>query len=166
MTFESLFTIYRVPIILVMLGLPWLAYLICFVIPGRREEPFVLSANLAVSLVGMLALSFYLAYVTNTGGWRQFVQQTDIILFFLPLYHLSVSLWLSRLRMPLEMIPAFRVMQGIALMGLVFLFLSWLASRIYIVLFSYLPFANFLGILAILVAIGYIGYLKTIGKDK
>ncbi len=165
MTFESLFTIYKLPIILVMLGLPWTAYLICFVIPGRREEPFVLSANLAISVIGMLTLSGYLAYVTNTGGWQQFVRQTDIILFFLPLYHLAVSLWLSRLRMPLAMIPAFRFMQGAALMGVVFLCFSWLASRIYIVLFSYIPFSSFLGILAVLLAVAYMGYLKMLGKD-
>jgi hypothetical protein len=160
MTFESLFTVYRVPIILLMLGLPWVTYLLCYLIPGWKEEPFVLSANLWISVFSLLIFAGYLAYVMNTGGWQQLAKQTDVFLLFLAPYHLITSLWLSRLRMPLQQIPAFRTMQGIAMMALVFLVFSWLASRIYIVFFSFMPFSSFLGILAILLAIAYLGYRK------
>jgi hypothetical protein len=160
MTLETLFTEYRTPLILLMFATPWVTFLACRLIPGQQEEPFLLSANLALSVLSLLCLSGYLAYVTNTGGWQQLIQQADIFLLVLPLYHLSISLWLSQFRMPLHQIPAFRTLQGIAMMGCVYLIFSWLASRIYIVFFSFMPFNSFLIILAAIVGFGYMGYRK------
>lgn len=160
MTLEILFTEYRIPLILLMLATPWVTFLACRLIPGQGEEPFLLSANLSLSVLSLLFLIGYVAYVTNTGGWQQLVKQADIFLLVLPLYHLSASLWLSQQRMPLQQIPAFRTLQGITMMGCVYLVFSWMASRIYIVLFSYMPFNSFLLILAVLLGIGYMGYRK------
>ncbi len=166
MTLESLFNsivTYRLPLILILLGSPWMTYLACSLIPGKREEPYLLSVNLGLSMVSMLLLSGYLAYATNTGGWQKVIQQADILLLFLPPYHLITSLWLSRQRLRLQLIPAFHTLQGLTMLGGVFIVLSWLASKIHIVLFSYLPFSTFLGILAILLGIGYVGYRKLFG---
>lgn len=160
MTLETLFTVYQFPLILLLLTSPWVTYLICRCIPGRREEPFVLSVNLWLSVLSLLALVGYLAYATNTGGWTPIVKQANLVLLFLPPYHLVTSLWLSRLRLPLDLIPAFRTLQGLALMGAVYLVFSWLASRIYLVFFSYMPFNSFLMILAVVLGMGYLGYRK------
>jgi hypothetical protein len=160
MTLETLFTEYRAPIIFLMFGSPWVTFLACRLIPGQKEEPFLLSANLFLSVLSLLFLVGYLAYVTNTGGWQQLIKQADVFLLALPLYHLTISLWLSQYRIPLEQIPAFRTLQGIAMMGCVYLVLSWLASRIYIVFFSYMPFHSFLILLAALLGFGYLGYRK------
>lgn len=166
MTFADLFSniaFYRIPIILILIASPWITYITCYLIPGKREEPYLLSINLGISMVSMLMLSGYLAYVTNTGGWQQVVEQADILLLFLPPYHLIASLWLSSHRIPLPTIPAFRTLQGLTMLGGIFMVLSWLASKIHIVLFSYLPFGMFLGILAVLLGIGYAGYRKIFG---
>ena len=153
---------YRVPIILLLFGSPWITYLSCFLIPGKKEEPFVLSLNLALTTLSVVMLVGYLAYATNTGGWAKVVQQADVLLLLLPIYHAGVSLYLSRLRLPLQHIPAFRTMQGLVMISGVLLAISWLLARIRIVLFSYLPFGTFLGLIAILLAIGYAGYRKLI----
>ncbi len=165
MSLETLYSeilAYRIPIILLVVGSPWVTYLLCFVIPQQREEPLLLSLNLALSTLSILMLVGYLAYATNTGGWAKVVSQADIVLLILPVYHLVVSLWLSRLRLPLQFIPAFRTMQGLLLLGGAFLALSWVLSRIRIVLFSYLPFGTFLGLMALLLVLGYAGYRKLI----
>ena len=68
MTLEALFSniaIYHIPLILILLASPWVTYLACYFIPGKREEPYLLSINLGISMVSMLLLSGYLAYVTN-----------------------------------------------------------------------------------------------------
>ena len=166
MTLEALFSniaSYHIPLILILLVSPWMTYLACYLIPGKKEEPYLLSINLGLSMVSMLLLSGYLAYVTNTDGWQKVIKQANILLLFLPPYHLITSLWLSRQRIPLQSIPAFRTLQGLTMLGGVFMVLSWLASKIHIVLFSYLPFSSFLGILAVLLGLGYVGYRKLFG---
>jgi hypothetical protein len=67
--------------------------------------------------------------------------------------------------MPLNEIPAFQTLQGLITMAGIYLVLSWIASatRIYIVVFSFIPFPVFLGFLALLVGIGYLGYRRTFG---
>lgn len=164
MTFTTLFEQYRLAIILLMLISPWLAWAICYLIPGKREEPFVLSVNLALSVMGILCLMGYLAYASNTGGWQQFAQQADVFLLLSVPYHFVLSIWLSKQRLPLERIPAYRFMQGLIMMGGVYLVLSWLARRIYIVFFSYIPFQYFLVFLAAVLLVGYLGYEKTFGE--
>jgi hypothetical protein len=160
MTFETLFTVYRVPVILIMIASPWLTYLLCYLIKGEAEEPALLSANLWLSVLSLLVLSGYLAYASNTGGWQHIATKADVFLLFLPPYHLITSLWLSRLRLPLDQIPAFKTLQGLGMMAAIYLVFSWLATRIYIVFFSYMPFHLFLVILAVLLGIGYLGYRK------
>ena len=54
----------------------------------------------------------------------------------------------------------------VLLMAGVFLALSWLLSRIRIVLFSFLPFSTFLWGLALLLGVGYIGYLRVFGQER
>lgn len=152
----------RVPIILLLFGSPWVTYLSCFAIPGKREEPVLLSINLALSTLSVLMLVGYLAYAVNTGGWASVVTQADILLLVLPVYHLAVSLWLARLRLPLRRIPAFRTMQGLVMLSGAFLALSWILSKIRIVLFSYLPFGTFLALIALLLVVAYAGYRKLI----
>lgn len=164
MTFTTLFEQYRIPIILLMLISPWLAWATCYLIPGRREEPFVLSANLALSVASILCLIGYLAYASNTGGWQKFAEQADVFLLLSVPYHFGISIWLSKLRLPLERIPAFRFMQGLVMMGGVYLVVSWLARRIYIVFFSFIPFQYFLVFLAALLIAAYIGYEKAFGE--
>ena len=151
------------PIILLMLATPWVSYLICHAIPGRKEEPFVLSVNLAISVVSVLMLMGYLAYALNTGGVQTVVKQANLFLLLLPAYHLIVSIWLARLRVPLDVIPAFRTLQGLVLMGAVYLALSWVMARVYIIFFSYLPLSTFLFILAMLLGIGYLGFRRVFG---
>lgn len=165
MSLEGLYTeilTYRVPIMLLLFGSPWITYLSCFLIPGKKEEPFLLSLNLALTTASLVMLVGYLAYATNTGGWTQVVRQADILLLLLPIYHAGVSLYLSRLRLPLSAIPAFRTMQGLVMISGALLAISWILERVRIVLFSYIPFETFLGLIAILLAIGYVGYRKLI----
>ncbi|MDJ0705419.1 MAG: hypothetical protein QNJ46_19240 [Leptolyngbyaceae cyanobacterium MO_188.B28] len=169
MTFESVYIAIqaqKTPLIILMLLTPWAAFVLCKLIPGKREEPFVLSANLTLSVISLILWAGYLAYATNTGGWTLVVKQADLILLFLPMYHLIASLWLSRQCIPLEFIPAFRTLQGLALMAGAFLALSWVLSRIRIVLFSFMPFSTFLWGLALLVGLGYIGYLRVFGQER
>ncbi|MGC1308861.1 MAG: hypothetical protein WA885_16665 [Phormidesmis sp.] len=153
---------YRIPIALLLFCSPWVTYLSCFVIPGKREEPFLLSFNLGLSTLSIAMLVGYLAYATNTGGWAKVVTQADILLLLLPIYHVAISLWLSRLRLPLQHIPAFRTMQGLLMLSATFLAFSWVLAKIRIVLFSFLPFGAFLGLMALLLACGYAGYRKLV----
>lgn len=166
MTLETLYmaiAAHPMPIVLVMLASPALTYLLCYFIPGRQEEPWLLSFNLGLSVISLLLLTGYLAYATNTGGWKQVIQQANVLLLLLPLLHLMLSLWLAKHRLPLEDIPAFRTLQGLAMMAGVYLVLSWLASRIYIIFFAFIPFHTFLGILAVLLAIAYLGFRRAFG---
>ena len=149
---------YQIPLILFLIGTPWITYLACYAIPGKREEPYLLSFNLGISVTSMLLLAGYLAYTTNTGGWQKVAQEANIFLLFLPPYHLITSVWLSKQRLPLQSIPAFRTLQGLVILGGVFLAFSWLASKIHIVLFSRMPFSTFLAIIALLLALAYWGY--------
>lgn len=168
MTLEEFFRLlmeYRVAVAIAVLAAPWLTWLVCTLIPGKREEPFVLSANLSLAVLSLMLWAGYLAYTTNTGGLQLLVKQADLFLLIAPLYYVIASLWVSGRRMPLEQIPAFRTLQGIAAMAGVYLVISWLASRVYIVFFSYMPFSAFLWLLAILLGIAYMGYLRVIGKE-
>ena len=165
MSLEGLYTeilTYRVPVVLLLFGSPWIAYLGCFLVPGKKEEPFLLSLNFALTTLSVVMLVGYLAYATNTGGWPKVVRQADVLLLILPIYHAGVSLYLSRLRLPLKVIPAFRTMQGLVMISGVLLALSWVLERVRIVLFSYLPFGTFLGLIAMLLFVGYAGYRKLI----
>jgi hypothetical protein len=163
MTIEALYVQLadlRLPIAVLVFAAPWITYLLCVAIPGKTEEPLLLSINLGLAIAGFLLLIGYLSYAVNIGGWRLVVTTADLLLLVLPLYHMLVSLWLSRRRLPLHLIPAFRTFQGLIMMAAAFLFLSWLGARIRIIFFSFVPFSTFLVLLAIVVGIGYAGYRK------
>lgn len=165
MTIEALYlhlVDLRLPIAIFIFAVPWFTYLLCVIIPGKREEPLLLSLNLGMAIAGFLMLIGYLAYAVNVGGWQRVVTTADLLLLTLPLYHILVSLWLSRRRLPLHLIPAFRTFQGLMMIAGVFLVLSWLAARIRIIFFSFIPFSTFLVILAVILGVGYAGYRKIV----
>ena len=57
MTFQDLFSLlvqYKPLLLGIMLFAPWVALAICVVIPGQKEEPFVLSFNLGMALLSLV----------------------------------------------------------------------------------------------------------------
>ncbi|MGB8701922.1 MAG: hypothetical protein WCD18_21105 [Thermosynechococcaceae cyanobacterium] len=165
MSLESLFlwlATHRLEVVGAIFMAPWLTWGICQIIPGRREEAWILSLNLWIAVISLLMLAGYLAYASNTGGWSLVVKQADILLLFAPPYYAIASLWMSRQRMPLSYIPAFRTLQGFVVMGAVYFVLAALFSRVRIYFFSYLPFSAFLWILAVLLGLGYWGYRRMV----
>ena len=144
-----------------MLVAPWITWSICFVVPGYREEPWVLSLNLWLAMVSIMFWMGYMAYATNMGGWR-IIKHGDFLLLIMPLYYLISSVWVAKQRIPLARVPAFRTLQGAAMMTGAFLILSWFLGRIRIVLFSYLPFSSVLWLLALALTLGYIGYRRIV----
>ena len=153
---------YRLPILIAIFLLPWLTFGICYLIPGRKEEPYVLSVNLGVSLLLTICWIIYLVYAFGRGGVSVLVEEADFVLLLFPVYHLSISLFLSRKRIPLEQIPAYRFMKGLGIISVAFLVLMWIASKIRILFFSFLPFSTFLYIVGALVLFGLMGirYLR------
>jgi hypothetical protein len=165
MTLETLFlklVEYRALLVPTLFLAPWIAYALCLAIPGKREEPFILSVNLGLAVLSLFLWVGYLVYALNTGGWQQVVQQADIMLLFAPLYYFVTSLLLSQYRLPLGQIPVFRTIQGLALMVGVFLAFAWIMSRVHILFFTYIPFPVFLLLLVALLGIGYTGYRRVV----
>ncbi|MGD1865576.1 MAG: hypothetical protein ACFB0D_13565 [Phormidesmis sp.] len=168
MTFQQLYSLlydYKPAILLLMLLAPWLSWGICVVVPGQKEEPFVLSCNLVMATVSLLLTAGYMWYTTSTGGINKVVQDVDILLVLAPCYYVGISLWITRQRLPLAQVPAARAIQGLALIGAGYLGIAWLFSKLRIVLFSFLPAQFLLLILLGLVAIGYMGYQRITGQD-
>jgi len=163
--FYSLLSDYKPAILLLMLLAPWLAWGICVAVPGKKEEPFVLSCNLVMATVSLLLTIGYMWYATSTGGVNKVVQDVDILFVLAPCYYVGVSLWITRQRLPLAQVPAARAIQGLALIGAGYLGIAWLFSKLRIVLFSFLPAQFLLLILFGLVAIGYMGYQRATGAD-
>lgn len=166
MTLETLFIAlneYAIPIALVIFALPWLVWILCDLIPGQWEEPLLLSINMGLAVFSLALWAGYLAFASITDGWEAVVQQANVLLLFAPLYYVCMSFWVARQRMSLSEIPAFRTIQGLGLMTLVFLVFSWLSRRVYIVFFSRVPFSYFLVILAGLLAVAYLGYRRIVG---
>jgi len=165
MTIESLLTLYKLPVLLLIILTPWIAYYICILIPGTKEEPFVLSVNLSLSAFAAMVFAGYIAYASNTGGWGKIGKEADILLLLSAPYHVICSIILAKKRFPLNKIPAFKFIQGLMLMSLVFIFFSWISNRIHFYFFSYIPFNVFLMVLGVVLLIGYIGYTKVFGED-
>jgi len=151
---------YKIPLMVILYAAPWVAWGLCMVIPGRREEAFLLSTNMAGALVCLILWVGYVAYALNTGGWVKIVHQADLLLLAAPPYYMLASIWLSRSRLPLESIPAYRTLQGLAMLAGVFLVLSWILNRIRIVFFSFFPLHLFFILVAGLLLIGYTGYRR------
>ena len=168
MTLKELFLFFlehREIIVGLMLIAPWFSWLICVIIPGKQEEPFVLNFNLGLALLSVLGEVGYLLYATNKGGLSQIVSEADLLLLLAPLYYVGVSLWISRQRLPLSQLPVFRVLQGLGMISAAFLLLAWIMSKIRLIFFSYLPLGFFILLLASLAGLAYLGYLKLRGHD-
>ena len=168
MTLQTLFLFllkHRAIVVGLIVIAPWLSWLICVVVPGRREEPFILNFNLGLALVSLLGEIGYLLYATNTGGWSQVVQEGDILLLLAPLYYVGVSIWLSRQRLPLSQLPVYRVVQGLGMIAVAYLLLSGILSKIRLIFFSYLPLGYFIILIAGLIGLAYLGYLKIMGHE-
>ncbi len=168
MTLQHLYSLlydFKPVILLIMLFAPWVALGICMAVPGKREEPFVLSCNLAMAAVSLLMTIGYMWYLMHSAGMTKIVQQMDILLVLAPCYYVCVSLWVTRQRLPLTQIPAFRAIQGLALISAGYLGLAWLLSRLRIVVFSFLPL-HFLVLMVLgLLAVVYMGYRRLTGTD-
>ena len=168
MTLQELFNFLiknRAIIVGLMLSAPWLSWLICVAIPGKQEEPLVLNLNLGLALLSLVGEVGYLLYATNHGGWSRVVSEADILLLLTPLYYVGVSLWVSRQRLPLSQLPAFRVVQGLGMIAAAYLFFSWILSKIRLIFWSYLPLGLFLLLLAAIAGIAYLGYLRLRGYE-
>ncbi len=166
MTLETFFISLNenaVPISLLILAAPWVVWVVCYAIPGRAEEPWVLSLNLLAAVTSIVLWSGYLAYTINTSGMELVVKQANIFLLVMPPYYVIASIWVSRQLMPLSDIPAFRSLQGVAMLAGVYVALAWFASRIRIYIVSFIPFWVFLWILAGLLLVGYVGYRRLMG---
>lgn len=169
MTLQALFLFFsehQTAIVLLILIAPWITWSICVLIPRPEQEPLILSANLGLAMLSLLGTIGYLTYATNQGGWTRVIQEADLLLLLAPFYYVGVSLWVSRQRLPLTRIPAFRVVQGLAMIAAAYLLLSWLAAQIRIIFFSYIPLAFFLLLLAALVGLAYLGYLRLTGDEE
>ncbi len=168
MTLQELFLFFlehRAIIVGLMLAAPWLSWLICVAIPGQQEEPLVLNLNLGLALLSLLGEVGYLLYATNLGGWSRVVSEADLLLLLAPLYYVGVSLWVSRQRLPLSQLPAFRVVQGLGMIAAAYLLLSWILSKIRLIFWSYLPLGVFLLLIAAIVGLAYLGYLRLRGYE-
>ncbi len=168
MTLQELFLFlleHRAIIVMLMLAAPWLSWLICVAIPGQQEEPLILNLNLGLALLSLLGEFAYLFYAKKTGGWSRVVSEADILLLLAPLYYVGVSLWVSRQRLPLSQLPAFRVVQGLGMIAAAYLLLSWIFSKIRLIFWSYLPLVFFLLLLAAIVGLAYLGYLRLRGDE-
>lgn len=167
MTLQSLYyelLAYKTPILIAILVMPWLAYGVCKLIPGRKEEPYVLSVNLALSLILLVLLLIYLIYAFSGRGFAQLVEEADLLLLIMPIYHVLVSLWLSKKCIPLEDIPASHWMKGLGMIAVAFAALMWIASKIRILFFSFLPFSTFLYIVGGILLFGLLGIKYLRGK--
>ena len=82
------------------------------------------------------------------------------------MYYVGTSLWLSSQRQPLNRLPVFRVLQGIAMIIAAYLLISWLLSRVRIFFFGRLPFSWFLVIILAALGVAYLGYLKIFGRSS
>jgi hypothetical protein len=151
---------------LVILAAPWLIWVFCDLIPGQKEEPFVLSINISLAVFCLALWAGYLGYATNTAGWEKVIKEANALLLMMPPYYILMSLWVARQRMPLSQVPACRTLQGLAIMIGVYLFLAWLGNRVRIVFFSYLPITVFLWLLVGVLAIGYVGYRRAVGTPN
>ena len=168
MTLQTLFTwfvTYRYLVLLLLFFAPWLALGLCVAIPGRREEPFILSFNLGMACLSLLMAIGYWVYATSHGGLARVIQEADILLLLAPCYYVGVSLWITKQRLPLEQVPAFRAMQGLALLGVSYLGIAWFLSKIRFLVFSYVPFSFLVLLLLGLLGVMYFGYLRLTGKD-
>ncbi|NEQ98456.1 MAG: hypothetical protein F6K30_17340 [Cyanothece sp. SIO2G6] len=170
MTIQELFAFLnqnQLLVLLFILAAPWMAWAVCWAIPGQREEPFVLSLNLGMAILSLLMAIGYLIYASNHGGWDRVLAEADILLMLAPCYYVGVSVWISKQRLPLNQIPVVRAVQGLAMIAIGYMGVAWFLRkiRINIVAFSYIPFHYILLLILGLIGIGYLGYLRLMGED-
>lgn len=166
MTIEVLTTQYRIPLLIFMILSPWVAYFLCIIIPGKTEEPYILSANLFVSAIATLIFCVYLTFSLNRYGFRAIGREADLFLLISVPYHLILSINLSKKRLRLSEIPAFRIIRGGIIISIAFFILTSILDRVRIYFFSYMPFNTFLIIVGVVLFIGYLGWLEIFGDDS
>ncbi|NEO34742.1 MAG: hypothetical protein F6K36_31035 [Symploca sp. SIO3C6] len=83
-----------------------------------------------------------------------------------PYYYVGVSFWVTRQRLPLSQVPVFRVIQGLALIGVGYLGVAWFLRKIRILVLSYIPFQYLLLLFFGLIGVMYLGYLRMRGLDQ
>lgn len=155
----------RLALLLAMLLMPWLALGICIVVPGDREEPWVLNINLFLAILSLFMAGGYVWYTSTAGGWNRIVQEADMLLLLAPLYYVGVSLWVSKQRLPLAEIRMYRAVQGAALIGAGYLGISWIMSKLRIYALMFIPFQAFMFLILGLIGVAYLGYLRLTGAD-
>jgi len=163
MTIELILIEYKWIIATLLLVLPWITHFLCILIPGKREEPILLSVNLFFSAMVSLVFCIYFADIIRTNDWKRVAKEADIVLLILAPYNVITSIRLAKKRLPLEQIPTFRIIQGSILISIVLLFFSWLSQRSHIFFFSRIPFSWFMVTVGIMLLIGYLGWLQIFG---
>ena len=163
--FLALLTEYRAIILTLFFAAPWVSYLLCRLVDHDKTELRILNINLLLAVIALLGEIAFITYVSQQYGLDKIVEQTEILFLAAPIYYVGMSLWLSSQRQPLNRLPVFRVIQGLAMIIAAYLFISWLFSRVRIFFFGRLPFSWFLVIVLAALAIGYLGYLKIFGQS-
>lgn len=169
MTFANIFRIlveYRSIVLLGILAAPWLAWFLCRLFPGKRAEKLILNLNLGLAFFGFGLSLAYLLFAKSNGGWARVTREADILLCLSPLYYVGVSLWLTRQRVSLGELSAIRVAQGLGMIGTAYVFLSWIAGKISIILFSYIPFPLLLLFALAMIGLAYWGFLRVFGLES
>jgi hypothetical protein len=118
-----------------------------------------------MAVLSLLLALGYLLYAVNIGGWVRVVQEADLLLILAPAYYVGVSLWISKQRLPLQEIPVFRAIQGIALIVAGYLGLTWFLSNLRFLAITFVPLQVLLVLVLILASVAYLGYLRLTGKD-
>ena len=162
----TLLTEYRSIILTLFFAAPWVSYLICRWVDHDKTELRILNINLLLAVISLVGEIAFIIYVSKQYGLDKVVEQTEILFLAAPIYYVSLSLWLSSQRQPLNRLPVVRIIQGIAMIIAAYLFMSWLFSRVRIFFFGRLPFSWFLVIVLAALGVGYLGYLKIFGQSS
>ena len=157
---------YSLPILIFLAAAPWIAWGLCVIIPGRREESFLLSGNMTLAVIAILVWAAYLVFAVGSGGWVRVVNEADIFLLITPPYYIIASILLSRRRMDLDEIPAYRTLQSIGVLVAVYVVVAWFADRVRIIFFSYIPATFFLWMIGIMVLAAWWAIRRMGGKSK
>ncbi len=165
MTIELLTTQYRIPLLIFMILSPWVAYYLCVIIPGKSEEPYILSANLFVSALAAFILCIYLTFSLNRSDFRNIAREADIFLLISVPYHLMLSFHLAKKRMKLAEIPAVRIIKGAIVFSMALFILTAIFNKIRILVFSYVSFNTLLIIMIVLIVIACCGWSEMFDDD-
>lgn len=160
MTLSQLFTSISqnpLPVALVLILMPCIAWIVGLVADGSREVRFwsyvyaVLVYATCIPGIFAVSLNIYLFLFE-----RQSIWQANVILQFLPVISMALTLMLIKSKIPFGVIPGFGKISGF--LALIFLLIGvmWFVDRIHLVAFTYVPFVFILGgFIAALLAIRF-----------